>query len=208
MIQEFSPESIALASDLISRGELVAFPVEHGYAIACEPFLPNAISKLQQARGVSNVAIPVFIGKRNALDGLAAPVSPELKELLIGAWPGLLTVILKSAVPWDLGAGSGALISIRQPLSPIALALAQLHGPIAATSASKVGMTALTAIEVDEQLSPSLIIDGGPRPEGLGSTLLHCQGSRAAIVREGAVAASEISRLAPSLTLVEPDALL
>lgn len=208
MIQEFSEESLELASDLIGRGELVAFPVEHGYAIACEPFLPNAVAKLQQARGAANVALPIFIGRRNALDGLATSIAPELKELLIGAWPGLLTVVLKSAVPWDLGAGPNALISVRQPLSPIALALTQRHGPIAATSAAKVGMKALTAREVEEQLAPALIIDGGPRVDGLGSTLLHCQGSRAAILREGALSASEIARLAPLLTLVEPDALL
>lgn len=207
MIKEFSPEVLEEASELLSRGELVAFPVEHGYAIGCEPFDLNAVTALQQARGAEGVAIPLFIGFRTALDGVTSGVDPEVRQLLIGAWPGLLTLVLPSAVPWDLGAGSGGFLQVRQPMDPIALALSQLHGPIAATAGARVGSKSLTAQEVMDSLSPALVIDGGPRLDGPASTLLQCRGSRVAILREGAISRQEINRLGPDLTLVEPDAL-
>lgn len=207
MIKEYSPEVLQEASELLSRGELVAFPVEHGYAIACEPFDREAVSKLQQARGAEGVALPLFIGYRTALDGVTPGVDPAVRQLLIGAWPGLLTLVLPSAVPWDLGAGVGGFLSVRQPLDPIALALAQLHGPIAATAAASVGGKSLSPQEVETALAPALVIDGGQRADGPPSTLLRCSGSRVAILREGAVSASEIKRLGPDLTLVEADAL-
>lgn len=207
MIKPFAPEVLEEASEILSRGDLVAFPVEHGYAIACEPFDLNAVQGLQESRGASNVALPLFIGYRTALDGVSTGVHPAVKQLLIGAWPGLLTLVLPSAVPWDLGAGVGGFLSVRQPLDPIALALSQLHGPIAATTAARVGGKAFTAEQVNQQLAPALIIDGGPRVQGPASTVLQCQGAQAAILREGALSRSEINRLAPDLTLVEPDAL-
>lgn len=210
MIRDFSIETLELASDYIGRGELVAFPVEHGYAVGCEPFNAQAVRRLLAARGASEgVSIPLFIGYRSALEGVAAQIDPAVQQLLIGAWPGLLTVVTKSAVTWDLGDGGGALISVRQPLDTIALQLTQLHGPIAATTAAKVGGRALTASDVVAELGDavSLIIDGGARPEGLPSTLLRCVGSRVSILRAGALSPGEISRLSPDLVLLEPDAL-
>lgn len=207
MIKAYSHEVLEEASELLSRGELVAFPVEHGYAVACEPFDFDAVQSLQRVRGAEGVALPLFIGYRTALDGVTSGVDPAVRQLLIGAWPGLLTLVLPSAVPWNLGAGVGGYLSVRQPLDPIALALAQLHGPIATTAGAKVGEKSMTAQEVDAALNPALTIDGGPRLDGLPSTLIQCNGSRVAIVREGALSAEEIKRLGPDLTLVEPDAL-
>lgn len=207
MIQPYSLETLELASDLISRGESVAFPVEHGYAIACEPFDSTAVDRLQTSRGAQGVALPLFIGYRTALDGVAVSIDPAVRALLIGAWPGLLTLVVRSAVPWDLGDGRSGFISVRQPIEPIALALAQLHGPIAATTAARAGGRAHTAQEVEAALNPALIIDGGPRLEGPGSTVIRCEGANVAILRAGAVSDEEIKRLSPGLTLVPADAL-
>lgn len=207
MIAPYSAESIQLASDLISRGEYVAFPVEHGYAVACEPFDQTAIYRMQSDRGADGTALPLFIGYRTALDGVAQSIDPAVRQLLIGAWPGLLTLVLPSAVSWDLGDGGSGFISVRQPVEPIALALAQKHGPLAVTAGARTGARALTAEEVQTHLKPALIIDGGPRLDGPASTVLRCHGANAAILRAGALTPEEIKRLAPDLTLVSADAL-
>lgn len=207
MIVEYSPENLELASDLISRGEAVAFPVEHGYAIACEPFNSVAVERLQAARGAHGTALPLFIGYRTALDGVATGIDPAVRQLLMGAWPGLLTLVATSAVPWNLGDGGSGVISVRQPIEPIALALAQLHGPIAATSAAIAGGKSQSAHDVQTQLAPALIIDGGSRPDGPPSTVVRCQGATIEIVRIGAVSVDEIKRLAPDLTIAATDGL-
>lgn len=210
MIREASKESLELASEFISRGELVAFPVEHGYALAGEPFIVSAVNKVHQIRKAEpGVALPLFIGFRQTLDGIANAIDPAIRELLIGAWPGALTLVVARSVPWDLGDGGLGPISVRQPLDPIALQLSQIHGPIAATAAAPVGQKSLSATEVVEHFGDlvPLIIDGGPRPEGPASTVLQCRGSRAAVVREGAVSLEEIKRLSPALQIVEVNAL-
>lgn len=210
MIREFDDQALDLASEFLARGDLVAFAGEHGYVLACEPFIPEAVASLHRLRGAApGIALPLFVGYRSTLDGLAHGIDPAVTQLLIGAWPGLLTLVTASSVPWDLGAGAGGWLSVRQPAEPVALRLSQSHGPIAATSAAPAGKKSLSAREVDEFFGDAvaLIVDSGPRLDGPASTVLRCHGARVVIEREGALSVEELKRLGPALQFVEADAL-
>lgn len=177
---------IELARDVLRRSEAVAFPVEHGYAVACEPFDASAIRALQAARGASGSALPVFVGTQQTLDGIAKPLLPEVRTMLSALWPGLLTLVVPAAVPWDLGDGGSGSVAVRQPNDPIALALLRV-GPLAATSGAMAGATAHTAEDVAEALGDAvaLILDDGPRPEGPASTMIEIEARRVRLVRPG-----------------------
>ena len=90
----------------------------------------------------------------------------------------------------------GTTIGVRHSTHPVAQMLVSRFGrPLTSTSANRSGeppaVDAASARrifggEVDE------IVDGGPAPGGTGSTVVDVSGTRAVLVRAGALAASAI----------------
>ncbi|TLN12606.1 L-threonylcarbamoyladenylate synthase, partial [bacterium] len=81
-------------------------------------------------------------------------------------------------------------IGVRMPNHPFALALLQQAGPLATTSANLSGLPSpVTARDVLDQLNErvDLIIDGGPCPGGVPSTVVDCTGADPRVLREGAI---------------------
>ncbi len=79
--------------------------------------------------------------------------------------------------------------------------IAASGGGLPVTSANLSGKPdATTAAEVLEQLGGriALVLDGGKTPGGVPSTVVDCSGPDVKILREGAIAASEILRVARS----------
>lgn len=179
---------IEMAREVLRRSEAVAFPVEHGYAVACEPFSLPAIQAIQRARGATGNALPLLVGSQQTVEGIAKPLAPEVRTMLTALWPGLLTIVVAAAVPWDLGDGGSGVVAVRQPQDPVALALLRI-GPLAATSAAPSGATSLNAQEVAESLGDAvaLILDDGPRPAGPASTMVAVEGKGVQVLRDGAV---------------------
>jgi L-threonylcarbamoyladenylate synthase len=193
---------IEIARQALARGEAIAFPVEHGYVVAVEPFSESGVQRVQEARGASGSALPLLIGSQQTLDGVAKPLPLEVRTMMIGLWPGLLTLYVPSSVPWDLGDGGAGMIALRQPNDPVALALLR-HGPLAATTAAPTGATALSAQDVLAGLGDAVavILDDGPRSAGPASTILSLTGSTLSILREGAISREEIESHAGGLTV-------
>jgi L-threonylcarbamoyladenylate synthase len=191
---------IELARDALRRGEAIAFPVEHGYAVACEPFASGAVAAVQSARGAEGNALPLLIGTQQTLDGIAKPLPPEVRTMLSGVWPGLLTIVVPTAVPWDLGDGGSGVVAVRQPNDPVALALLR-HGPLAGTSAAPAGRTAHTADEVAAELGSAVavILDDGPRESGPASTMVSIEGKAIQILRQGAISPERLAEYAEGL---------
>ena len=90
-------------------------------------------------------------------------------------------------------------VAIRAPDHPVAQALLREAGrPIAAPSANRSGRvspteTAHVAEELGEKVA--LILDGGPTPVGLESTVLDLCGETPALLRPGAVTLEELTEL-------------
>jgi len=77
----------------------------------------------------------------------------------------------------------------------LARALLNLAGPLAVTSANlSGGSSPTTAAQVLAQLGGriTLILDGGPTPGGMPSTVVDCMGAEPRILREGALSKAEI----------------
>jgi L-threonylcarbamoyladenylate synthase len=84
----------------------------------------------------------------------------------------------------------------------LARALLRLTGPLAATSANRSGQPSpVTAADVMAQLGGRIaaVVDGGPCPGGIPSTVVDCVASPPRVLREGSIPISALRPLLPDI---------
>jgi len=187
------PTAIERALAVLRAGGLVAFPTDTVYGVGALPFLAPAVERIFLAKGrPRSKAIPLLLDSATRLPEVAENIPPEASLLAHKFWPGPLTIVLtrKSTVP-DVVTAGGTSVAVRVPDHPFALRLiAAAGGALAATSANRSGQPdPVTAQEVFGSLQGriDLILDGGPCPGGVASTVIDLTHAVPRIVRWGAV---------------------
>ena len=185
------PEVIAQAAAVIRRGGLVAFPTETVYGLGADALSPAAVARIFDAKGrPAYDPIIVHVADSEALSRVAQEVPQVACRLAETFWPGPLTLVLPraEAVPPTVTAGRDT-VAVRCPDHPVALALIQAAGtPIAAPSANRFGgPSPTTAQHVLDDLAGQveLILDAGPTPIGVESTVLDLTQAVPTILRPG-----------------------
>jgi len=195
------PITTILAADLLRQGEVVAFPTETVYGLGADATNASAVAKIFAAKG--RPSFNPLICHVAAYDQLADLVRTDSRaEALAKAfWPGALTLVLPRQpgclVAETVSAGLPNL-AIRLPAHPIAHdILARLGRPVAAPSANRSGHVSPTnAQHVRDSLGTAIpVVDGGPCPVGLESTVIGLTGARALLLRPGGIAAEAIEAL-------------
>jgi L-threonylcarbamoyladenylate synthase len=194
-IASYSPATLeALAQHagaVIARAGVVAIPTETYYGLGVNPFSHEAVDRLRAVKGREDgKPILVLLGSMTALSSLAEEVSSAASVLMEAFWPGPLTIVLpaRSSLPTNLTAGTGRIGVRFSSCQPLCRLLERI-GPLTGTSANRAGgPPALTAGAVQQALRDEvdLIIDAGPTPGGLPSTVVEVHDSLR-IVREGAI---------------------
>ena len=193
-----SEESIRWAAEVIRNGGLVAFPTETVYGLGCDALNPEAVVRLFEAkRRPFFDPLIVHIATRASLDHLVATIGFDDHRLMDAFWPGPLTLVLpKSERVPDLVTAGLSTVAIRMPAHPVARALIREAGvPIAAPSANPFGYVSPTTAEhVREMLDDSidLILDGGPCPIGVESTIISMAGAQPGLLRPGGLPLPDI----------------
>ncbi len=183
-------DDLALALRLLRAGELVAFPTETVYGLGADAANPVAVARIFAAKGrPADHPLIVHLPGAGHLDRWARDIPAVAWELAEAFWPGPLTLILKRApgVP-DAVTGGQDTVGVRVPAHPLALALLRAYAQawggaegmagmcgIAAPSANRFGRISPTrAAHVREELGDAvaLVLDGGPCPVGIESTIL------------------------------------
>ncbi len=200
------PDCIARAVEILRDGGVVAFPTDTVYGLAADARLPDAVAELYIVkRRAPDKFIPILIADEADLHRFVSQVPDAARRLMEAFWPGGLTLILPAApnVPPIITPGPG--IAVRMPNHPVPLELIRrLGAPLATTSANISGMKSpSTAQEVFEQLGRrvDLILDGGPTPGPIPSTIVDFTASPPQLLRAGTLAAAEIRRLIPDLVV-------
>ncbi len=192
---------IRRAARIIGEGGLVAIPTETVYGLAADATNDKAVARIFEAKGRPRFN-PLIIHVADE-EAAAAHVdfSPLARRLAAEFWPGPLTLVLprRASSTVSLLASAGLdTIAVRAPASDIAQALLKtLRLPLAAPSANRSGALSPTrADHVRESLGPvvDMILDGGPCPIGVESTIVKIDGDAALILRAGGVATSSIER--------------
>jgi len=193
---------------LLAAGGILALPTETFYALAVDPYQPGALTRLFALK-VRPPGKPVLL--LAASPEMARRLSREVPEtgarLMVRFWPGPLTLILPALgdLPALVTGGTGT-VGVRQPRQAVVCRLlAGLGFPVTGTSANRAGREPLTrAAEVAREFDGEidLILDAGPCPGGLPSTVVDVTVTPPCLVRAGAVATRELLEVIPDLRLV------
>ena len=198
-----------LAADAVQRGEVVVLPTDTVYGVGADAFDPGAVARVLAAKGRGrDMPPPVLVPHARTLDGLATQVPDEARELIAAFWPGPLTLVCRAqpSLRWDLG-DTGGTVALRMPLHRVALAVLELTGPLAVTSANRTGRPpATTCDEAVEQLGEavSVYLDAGPSPAGLASTIVDVTGAVPRVLRSGALSLDRLRVVVPALETPPP----
>ena len=185
----------------LERGGLVVLPTDTVYGIGADAFAPAAVQALLDAKGRGRqMPPPVLMPDVRTLDGLARDVPDAARALAAAFWPGALTIIVRAqpSLAWDLGETRGT-VALRVPDHPLALALLRRTGPLAVSSANRTGMpSAVTAQDAADQLGAAVpvVLDAGPTPGPVPSTIVDATGDRLRVVRLGAIGLDRLREVA------------
>lgn len=190
-----------LAADAVQRGEVVVIPTDTVYGVGADAFDRAAVAAVLAAKGRGrDVPPPVLVPSVRTIDGLATGLSDAAHELVAAFWPGPLTLICQAvgSLDWDLGDTNGT-VALRMPLHRVALAVLELTGPMAVTSANRTGRPPATTVdEAAEQLGEavSVYLDGGPSPAGTASTIVDVTGAIPRVRRSGPITLERLRAVA------------
>ncbi len=189
----YDPDTLDRALAMLRAGEPIAFPTDTVYGVGAAALDAAAVLRLYAVkRRPLAQAIALLIADEADLDLVAATVPPPARRLA-RLWPGALTLVVPAAprLPPELLAG-GATVAVRLPDHDWLRALIRgLGAPLAATSANRHGgRDPQTAADVAAQLGDALplIVDGGPTPGPVPSTIVDCMGDAPRLLRAGALA--------------------
>lgn len=193
------PEILRRAAVIIRAGGLVAFPTETVYGLGANALDAAAVARIFRAKQrPAHDPVIVHVADVSELDRIAARVPDVARDLAARFWPGPLTLVLpKAEIVPDMVTAGGPTVAVRCPNHPLALALIRAADtPIAAPSANRFSRTSpTTAQHVWEDLAGriDLILDGGPTPIGVESTVLDVSGEQPVILRPGGVTAEALA---------------
>jgi L-threonylcarbamoyladenylate synthase len=201
------PDVIAQAAAILRSGGLVAFPTETVYGLGANALDGEAIDRIFRAkRRPYNDPLITHIVHPYQINLLAVDLPPYAMALAEAFWPGPLTLVLKRApgVPDNLASGM-ATVAVRMPIHPVAQALIRAAGvPVAAPSANTFTRpSATTAAHVLEDLygRVDMVLDGGPTPLGLESTVVDLTCTPPVILRPGGLVLNDLRRIAPDISM-------
>ncbi len=200
-VMTVTPEAVAQAVRCLKAGGLVAFPTETVYGLGADATNARAIARLYEAKGrpafnpliahVHDVATACDLGK---LD----PIATRLAEVF---WPGPLTLVVPrqpGRPVAELATAGLVTIALRVPAHAVARDLLAAFGrPIVAPSANRSGHVSPTTAQhvlSDLRRRIDLLLDGGPSPVGLESTIVACIGEPT-LLRPGGLPRADIERV-------------
>lgn len=188
-----APQALERAVAHMRGGGLLVLPTDTVYGIGAPAADAAAVARLLAVKGRGRrMPPPVLAAGSDQLDGVIAGAPPAARALMEAFWPGALTLVLDAApgLEWDLGE-TGGTVAVRVPDHPLARAVLRATGPMAVTSANRTGERPATDADAARRAFPRrdvLVLDGGPTPGPVPSTIISLAGERAlapVVVRDG-----------------------
>jgi L-threonylcarbamoyladenylate synthase len=208
------PRALEPAARVLRGGGLVAFPTETVYGLGAHALDPEAVGRIYHAKGRPGYnPLIVHAADADAARALASVWPVEAERLAAAFWPGPLTLVLPKhdSVPDSVTAGLPS-VALRVPAHPVAHALLRAAGiPVAAPSANRsTEVSPTTAEHVVRSLGDrvDVIVDGGPCPVGIESTVLSLAGPGPTLLRPGTISVDDLRPIIGDVALPSsaPDA--
>ena len=199
IVNGFENSSIERAVELLTNGDVVAFPTETVYGLGADALNPYAVAKIFEAKNRPHFdPLIVHVGRKEWIDDYTEDVPQDALKLIDIFWPGPFTLILqkKTIIPDIVTAGLPT-VAIRMPSHAVALKLIEaFRKPIAAPSANPFGYMSPTKVtHVARMLKGKIpmILDGGDSVFGIESTIISFQSRGVFIHRHGAISEEDLS---------------
>ena len=198
--QDLAP-AIEAAAACLAAGGLVAFPTETVYGLGADARNGEAIARLYAAKGRPSFnPLIAHVADVEAARGLAR-FDAAADALAAAFWPGPLTLVLPKRP--DSGVSDLALagldsLAVRVPAHPVARALlTAFKGPVVAPSANRSGHVSPTSaahVLTDLRGRIDMLVDAGPCPVGVESTMVACL-DEPTLLRPGGLPREAIERV-------------
>ena len=194
--------SISQSVQILRDGGVIALPTDTLYGISANALDPAAAAKVFSVKDRGERSpLPIFVSDPGDLYKYGRDIPAAALCLAEVFWPGKLTIVVgKSDLVPDVVSGGLDTVGLRIPDHPTPREIvAQLGAPITATSANVSGKPALTAAQdVVAELGSrlDLVLDGGVLAPSAPSTVIDATADPPRILREGALSASDIQKLA------------
>lgn len=217
-VLQANDNGIMRAAQMLREGLLVAFGTETVYGLGADATDAAAVAAIFQAKGRPhfNPLICHYASLDKAIEHVVT--DERARAVAQSFWPGPLTLVLprRADCPVALLASAGLdTLAVRVPGHPAAITLLrQVDRPVAAPSANRSGaVSPTTSQHVLEGLGGRIdaVLDSGPCPVGLESTVLDLSGTEPTLLRPGGVAVNDleacigpIQRGAPSVVVDRP----
>jgi protein-tyrosine phosphatase len=191
----------ALVDEVVARlrrGELCVLPTETVYGLAVLPSHAGGVARAREMKGRgSDQPFTWHIARREDLGRLVASVPHAVGRLLDRYWPGPLTAVLP--------ARGGGTAGVRLPAHAFTRQVIAAAGePLWLSSVNRAGEPPLLDAAVIAERHGGeleLVVDDGPSPLGMASTIVRKTGPRLEVLREGILSADEVLRTAADLVL-------
>lgn len=192
------------ALEVLRSGGLVAIPTETVYGLAADASNESAVRRIFAAKGrPADHPLIVHVATAADLPSWASTVPPAAAILAEACWPGPLTVLVpRAAHVLDVVTGGRPSVGVRVPAHPLTSELlTRFGGGLAAPSANRFGRVSPTTAEhVVRDLGEvpdgvDLVLDGGPCPVGVESTIVDCTVEPAQVLRPGGIPTEQVERL-------------
>jgi L-threonylcarbamoyladenylate synthase len=194
-------DAISAAARCLRAGGLAAFATETVYGLGADAGNGEAVARLYAAKGrpafnplIAHVADLTAARRLGRFDAAA-------EKLAAAFWPGPLTLVVPKQPDCAVAALALAgldTVALRVPAHATARALLQAFGgAIVAPSANRSGRVSPTSaahVLADLRGRIDLIIDGGPCPVGVESTIVACVGEPS-LLRPGGLPRADIERV-------------
>jgi len=193
------------ACEVLRAGGVLAQPTETLYGLSADAFDAEAVARINRLkRKPTDSPTLLLLAGGDQAEQVAATLPARFAELAGLYWPGPLTLVVPAAerLPREVGGGRGT-VAVRVPGLALPRRLAaELGRPITGVSANLYGEPPCrTAAEVARSFPEGieLILDGGPTPGGLSSTILDLTSDTPRVLREGMVPVSSLRAFIPEL---------
>jgi L-threonylcarbamoyladenylate synthase len=202
---ELVTKDVERVAACIVAGGLAVVPTETVYGLGADAEQPAAVARVFEVKGrPATHPLIVHLGAADDLARWVAEVPPHAATLAETCWPGPLTLLLprSSRVPNAVTGGRDT-VGIRVPAHPATIdVLARTGGGLAAPSANRYGAVSPTTVahvldELGAVLEPAtdVILDGGPSPVGVESTIVDCTVDPPQILRPGGIPTETVAEL-------------